>query len=218
MIASSGVIMMENKELIKKCIRKDPEAWGIFIDRFSKTIYWSIEDRLMRYRLKYTRHDIDDIYQEVILSIWEKKKLKKVKEPQKVGPWLVMVAGNKALDYFRTKKKDQLRNISLVESIYEASHDEARKFEDILTSNEPDPSQQAQFNEIEYAVEESLKTLSESQRKILSLNILLGKKHREIAEILKIPEGTVSTVIARTKELLREKLSASGIRKVERKN
>lgn len=201
---------MDNKELLTKCSKDDPRAWGLFLDRYTRTIYWSIEDRLSKYRVEHTQSDIDDIYQEVVVSIWEKKKLKKLKDPDKIEPWLITVAGNKALDYYKVKRRRQGISVSLFENIYKDENAEST-FEDVLRSAQPDPLQQAQAKEIEEIVGVFINSLEENEKNILTLNMLLGKKHRDVAYILKMPEATVSTVIARTKKSIQEKLEKKGI-------
>ncbi len=57
-------------ELIDRCCRKDASAWSEFVGRFSRVILWAIRDRLRRWGYHYGEQDVEDIYQEIMISFW----------------------------------------------------------------------------------------------------------------------------------------------------
>jgi len=81
--------------------------------------------------------------------------------------------------------------------------------EDILDSK--DPYDALVDNELAAFINEFIKRLPQRERMILTLNFFYGKKHREITQMLKIPANTVSTIIKRTKDLLRKELNKKGL-------
>ena len=60
-------------------------------------------------------------------------------------------------------------------------------------------------------VASAIGSLKPKEKMIIKLNLLHGMKHRDIADALKMPVNTVSTMIARAKEDLKGKLRRKGI-------
>ncbi|MEA3328468.1 MAG: sigma-70 family RNA polymerase sigma factor [Candidatus Omnitrophota bacterium] len=192
---------LSDSQLINLCLDKNPLAWSEFIERFSKVIYWAIRDRLRRWGYQFQEGDVENIYQEIFVSLWQKPKLAEIKDKEKLSGWLVMVAGNNAVDYFRKKKRKEPKDITFI-------------FKDLAFSND-NPLQLLHSRELKQTLESVLGTLPSKEKIVITLSYLYNKKHREIAEILNIPINTVSTLIFRTKERLKDKLEEKGIRNIE---
>ena len=196
---------MEDFELINRCIQKDHLAWGEFVTRYSGLVYWAIENRLKKWDYLYRTEDIEEICQNVFLGLWKKNKLEQLKDQRKISSWLVIVSGNEAVDYFRLLKSQTPPNaISIFEEIIQKN--KALSIADILPSRELSPSSKTELTEIENALEEALDSLPGKVKVIIKLNLLYNKKYREIAEILHMPVGSVSTAIKNTKKFLKQKL------------
>ena len=56
-------------ELIKRCLNKDKKAWGEFVDKYSRLVYWAIHKKMATTRFNCQQADIEDIFQDVFLSI-----------------------------------------------------------------------------------------------------------------------------------------------------
>ena len=175
--------------LIERCIRREDKAWEEFIERFSGLLFYSARERLRRSGFTFRQQDVEDIVQAVFLEIWEKGRLEKVRERKKITAWLSIVAQTRALNYMRQKKERLLHQ----EEFYRIDNIEADKSSDL--------SESAMF-ELEAAIE----GFDGREKIVLKLNIIHGKKHREIAKFMNIPINTVSTIIARKKKILKEKL------------
>jgi len=196
-----------SEDLIEGCIRKDKRSWDIFVERYSKVVYWAIRDRLKRFGYNFEDEDINDIHQDVFIALWAGDKLKQLKERDKVAGWLAMVAGNAAIDHFRRMKRQSPPNsISIYEEIYKDGDGEARTLEEVLPSGAAGPDRQAQLGEAREVLESAIGALKLKERIAVKLNLLHGMKHGEIADALNIPVNTVSTTIARAKKDLKEKL------------
>jgi RNA polymerase sigma-70 factor (ECF subfamily) len=175
--------------LIERCIQKDEKAWAEFIGKFWRLLCYSAQERLRKNAIEFSSHDIEDIVQGVVLEIWENNKLEEVKDRKKVTAWLSIMAQTRALNYFRNRKnrllsKDELFMADNIESDAGNSIDE----------------------EVVSKLEDEIEKLSPRDRIILKLNILHNKKHKYIAKFMGIPVNTVSTVIARNKKNLKDKL------------
>ncbi|KPK42437.1 MAG: hypothetical protein AMJ78_02530 [Omnitrophica WOR_2 bacterium SM23_29] len=202
----------DEQKLIERCIKKDKRSWDIFVGRYSKLVLWAIRDRLSRFRYNFNDDDVEDIHQEVFVSLWAANKLEQVKDKSKVAGWIAMVAGNAAIDYFKkTKRQMPPRTISIFEEIYSSTEGKAKTLEELLPAHIGNPNRELHLSEIRIILDAALEALTPKEKTIITLNLLYGRKHREIAEILKLSINTVSTIIVRTKEELKEKLRQKGI-------
>lgn len=206
---------LSDRSLISLCIEKDASAWSSFVDRFSNLIYWAIKDRLKRYNFQFVEQDVEDIYQELFVSLWEKNGLTEIKDRAKISSWLVMVAGNEAIDHFRKKKNEGPR---ISASIFQrVSSDVGEAAEELmltgtLSSSKDDPSRIVYLKELDRILEATIETLPPRERQAITLSFLYGKKHREIAQLLKISINTASTIIRRVRAKLRKELKKKGIK------
>lgn len=176
----------DDRHLIKRCIDGDAGAWNDFVDRFSGLIYWAIKRKLSKYGADLMS-EVEDIYQRIFTSIWEKKSLAKVSNRTNISPWLVVLASNLTIDFIRKKFFDEnfLRyNIELE-----------------LRSRDEEPSIFSEENE--RLLNEAINLLNEKEKAYLELNYKAGKKHKEIAEIFNISVNSVSTVIFRAKNKIK---------------
>lgn len=198
---------LADETLIEGCIKKDKRAWDIFVERYSKIVFWAIRQRLRRFGYIFDEDDIEDIHQDVFVSLWEGDKLGHIKDKTKIAAWISMVAGNSAIDYFRRMKRQLPPNsISLYEKIYSNSEGKDVTLEDILPQKSAWSPQGAAFNDIYSIIEAEIEALNPKEKIVAKLNLLHRMKHREIAEALHMPIDTVSTTIARTKDKLKERL------------
>ncbi|UCH12149.1 MAG: hypothetical protein JSW18_04855 [Candidatus Omnitrophota bacterium] len=69
--------------LIQRCANGEPLAWSKFIDHFSRLIFFAIKTKINKLCPNLSETDIYDIYQQVFLSIWQKQKLKSIKNPKR---------------------------------------------------------------------------------------------------------------------------------------
>lgn len=186
---------MNEAELIKLCLEKDKKAWSIFIERYSRLVYWSIRKRLLISGFQCDESDIEDIFQEVFLMILRDKKLSQLKGAKFIPGWLAMVASNKTVDFIRKNSRREENLVVENEAFVDYSLGQDLFDQDIFK-----------------VVKEVIDTLSDKERIIITLNLLEEKTHGEIAGILRIPANTVSTVIARTKEKLRQGLKERAVK------
>ncbi|MDO8603411.1 MAG: sigma-70 family RNA polymerase sigma factor [Candidatus Omnitrophota bacterium] len=178
-------------ELIERCIKREEKAWSEFIGRFSGLIYYSARERLKRSGFRFNSQDIQDIVQSVFVELWEKSRLSEVRDRNKIKAWLSIIGQTRALNFMRKKRERLL------------SEEELFKVEDMVSDKGEERGVEL-MEEVEKAVE----NFSPREKIILKLNIAHGKTHKEIADFMNIPVNTVSTIIARKKQVLRASLKA----------
>ncbi len=179
----------DTQSLVERCIQRDERAWSEFVERFSGLMYYSARERLRRNGFSFSQHDIEDIVQGIFLEIWEKRLLETVRERKKIKAWLSIVAQTRALNY-KARKKERL-----------LGEGELYKIENVVAEDHKGIDEEL-LSRLEKAIEE----FDAREKIIVKLNILYGKKHREIAKFMNMPINSVSTIIARKKKILKENL------------
>jgi len=173
-------------DLIERCVNKEERAWSDFINKFSGLVYYSARERLRRNGFSFSEQDIQDITQDVFIDIWEKSRLREVRERRKIKAWISIMGQTRALNYMRKKKERLLRE------------EELFKVENVISDTKG-----GYGVELAEELTKAIEGFPAKEKIILKLNILYGKKHREIAEFMNIPINTVSTIISRKKETLK---------------
>lgn len=178
----------DDRELVQRCVGGNAEAWEEFVERFSGLIYWAIKRKLNRYDCTYLMSEVEDIYQHIFTSIWEKKSLMSVAERANISPWLVVLASNSTIDFIRKKRFEENFIRHNLKSELKSQADKGT----IL------------YREHKKLLNEAVKLLNEKEKAYLELNYISGKKHKEIARTFNTSINSVSTIIARAKTRIKK--------------
>ena len=189
---------MLDQELVEHCLSKAPGAWDLFVERYARLIYWAIERALSRSQFTYTQEDLEDLFQQVFLLLWEKK-LEDARGVRKLSTWLVIVIHRAVLDYVKAQRRIKRRLVA-----------EQIDVEQLVSSAE-DPSRSVERKEAGAMLDQLLNGLSAKEQAVLRLNLVEERTHSEIAELLKLPIGSVSSLIKRVKEKWAQVLREKGI-------
>ncbi len=188
-----------DRYLIEACIKRDLVAWSGLIKKYSALIYVSIQNRLKKYGLDAPIQDIEDIRQDIFSDIWNKDKLSHIKNRDDISYWLAILSGNAAVEHFRSREERQFQNaVSLSHKIDEVELNE------ILPSGIPGPNDDLARAETEERIDLAIESLPGTEKIMIKLHLIHGKKYHEIAEFLGVPKGTVASYIKRAKEKLKK--------------
>lgn len=121
----------------------------------------------------------DDIAQEVMIRIWRKAHTYKP-EAASLNTWVFTLARNARIDYFRKNSRHQT-NI-----------DPDYLFQSIIDEN-ADPFKDAQHQRDQEHIKDGLDKLPQDQKQVLYKVYLEGKTHKEAAEELSLPLGTIKS-------------------------
>jgi RNA polymerase sigma-70 factor (ECF subfamily) len=185
---------LNNSSLVARCINRDHLAWNKFVERFSPLIFWAIKAGLARFGFSYTRQDTEDIFQNVFVLLWEKEKLQQIRSRESITSWLAIVAANCACNFFRKKGERPLKDELLPERLASPDGGQTTGIAQVNPGN------------IDAILKHAFNYLSSREVIILKLNYLHNKTHQEIASLLNMPVNSVSSIIKRTREKLKEKL------------
>jgi RNA polymerase sigma-70 factor (ECF subfamily) len=108
--------------------------------------------------------------------------------------WVTTVTRNLLVDNFRKKKQDRMTD-SLDAAPTE--HEDAMPLSDQIPDKGPPPDARLQNRETRDMVHRGLQKLSPELREAVVLRDLQDMDYREIATVLKVPEGTVKSRINR---------------------
>jgi RNA polymerase sigma-70 factor (ECF subfamily) len=199
---------VSTEQLISLCVAGDKDAWVVFIQRYSSLLYKAISSRLAQYSYFPTQQEREDIFCTFMLSLIEKNKLAAIHNKKNINYWLIVSAGNAALEYVR-KERSGVNTVSLSAPI------DPRGEIDVtyghLLSQGADTYDVMYEKELSDSIRDVIRGLSSKERIALELNVLFGHTHKEIADLLNMPINTVSTIIKRSKDKVREKLIQKGV-------
>jgi RNA polymerase sigma-70 factor, ECF subfamily len=176
--------------LVRKARQGREGAFAALVGRYQKPAY--------AVALSVTRRheDAEDAAQESFLVALER--LEECRDPEKFGGW------------FLTMVRNRSRNLVRRESLREG---DPLPFG--LSTPEGSPARKAEQSELRERLTEALSHLDEVQREVVLLHDLEGWKHREIAEKLGMPAGTVRSHLHYARKRLRKYLGAPEDRRHE---
>lgn len=178
---------LTDEEIVAAALERR-EAFGILVNRY--------QERLTRYvrRLGIARNeDIEDVLQDVFLKAY--RNLNDFDPGLRFSSWIYRIAHNTAMSFFRAKRVRP--EGMLVDDGEEAL---AHVKSDLNIEKEAEKNFDAE------RLRAALDTLDPKYRDILVLRYFEQRDYGEISDILRIPEGTVATLIHRAKKKLREAL------------
>lgn len=121
----------------------------------------------------------DDIAQEVMIRIWNKAHTYK-KESASLNTWVFTLARNARIDYLRKNSRHQ------------SDIDPEYLWQNVVDEN-ADPFKDAQQQRDQERIREGLDKLPADQKQVLAKVYLEGKTHKEAAEELSLPLGTIKS-------------------------
>lgn len=165
----------------------DQDAFGSLVRRHGPMVLGVCR------RVLQDSHAAEDAFQATFIVL--AKKADAVRPPERLAPWLYGVAYRTALKARgRSFRRQQVEEAYAVE-----------------TSNRPPAASSEETADLQPVIDEQLNALPEKYRTPLVLCALQGLNKAEAAEKLGLPEGTVSSRLARAREMLRDRLARRGI-------
>lgn len=172
--------LKENIELfIKKCVENDREAQLKIYQLFSPVLYGLC--------IKYMRNEDDakDVFQEAFVIAFQK--IGQYKFEGSFEGWIKRIFINKLLETLKKKKKD-----ILFLDVFDADVIEEEELELVPIEHE---------KLLEYIQE-----LPDQYRMVFNLFVFEKMKHKEIAKLLEITEGTSKSNLNRAKGILKKRI------------
>jgi RNA polymerase sigma-70 factor (ECF subfamily) len=184
-------------QLAAQCIAGDQRAWHQMVASQHKRVYG------ICYRFTGDATEAEDITQDVFLKVY--RNLKSF-DADKGGfnTWITTLTRNLLVDNYRRNRLDRASD-SLDVSL--SGEEDGPTMADRLADTRPSPEQRFAGLELKATIQQALKKLSPDLREAVILRDLEDMDYKEIAVVLKIPEGTVKSRISRGRAELARLLS-----------
>lgn len=182
---------MTAEELVRAAAKGNTLAFEELVRLHEKKVY------ALALRMCGNSEDAADVAQEAFLSAW--RGLPSFRGEAGFSTWLYRLTSNAAIDQLRKGKRQR----------EEASLDDGDLPLDV-PDRQPGPQEAVESAELQRAVADGLRELSEDHRQILLLREYQGLSYDEIAQALEVDLGTVKSRISRARRALRKILLERG--------
>lgn len=179
----SGSHPPDDGELVRKARRGDERAFGQLVQKYGRAAY------AVAYSVTGRHEDAEDAAQESFLVALER--LEECRSPERFAGWLMTIVRNRSRNLVRRESLRETDPVPLSAS-----------------SRTPTPERETERAELQEVLRDALDGLSEVQREIVLLHDLEGWKHREIADRMGLPSGTVRSHLHFARKALRKALGA----------
>lgn len=176
----------DDRELIERLQARDADAMGDLYDRYGRLVYSMI------YKVVRNEGVAEDLVQEAFLRIWNRIGAFD-RDKGALGPWVLTVARNRAIDYLRSmdgRLKQSAIELERIES--------PAVFSDL----------EGQIDAVDKmkALKAAFEQLNPNQRMVIELAYFEGLSQTEMADRLKQPLGTVKTWVRSALSKLRQEI------------
>lgn len=179
----SGSPEPSDRDLVLLARRGDERAFGALVTRYRRAAY------SVAYSVTGRHEDAEDASQEAFLVALER--LEECRSPERFAGWLMTIVRNRSRNLVRRESLRETDQVPLSAS-----------------SSLPTPDRETERLQLREVLRAALERLSEVQREVVLLHDLEGWKHREIADRLGLPSGTVRSHLHFARKALRSALGA----------
>jgi RNA polymerase sigma factor (sigma-70 family) len=174
-------------QLIQALQQRQPAAFQLLVDTYKDRIYNTILGVVQN------ATDAEDLVQDVFIKVYES--IQQFKGESSIGTWMYRIAITKSIDFTRWKNRKKKAAVALSWFGGGAVNvDTDFVHPGVLSENKE------QATELFKAV----KQLAENQRVAFVLQKVEGLNQKQIAELMKIKEGAVESLLSRAKSNLKK--------------
>jgi len=177
-----------DQAIVERVVKGEVDAFAMLVDRYQDRIYSAVHNYVSN------PDDAIDIAQEAFVKAYSK--LRSFDSSSAFYTWLYRIAINTAIDYLRKRKSrptDSLDDDRFTEIGFEPpSKDPSADPEKVVTRHEQTT-----------ALKNAIGLLSEKLKTVVVLHDIEGLSQEEVAEILKVPVGTVKSRVSRARTELK---------------
>lgn len=187
----ASVLLKDDPELARRLKNRDPQAMAELYDRYGRITFALI------FRIVRNEAVAEDLVQETFLRVWNRVHAFD-HEKGALGPWVLAVARNRAIDYLRSVDGRMAQSAFELEKL-----EQPALFVDLENSI-------LNIDRVR-ALRGAFEKLTPNQRLVLELAYYEGLSQTEMAARLKQPLGTVKTWVRTALQLLRDELGEAAV-------
>ena len=186
---------LSDPEVVVLARKGSEAAYRELLSRYERPVF-SLVFRMVR-----DRETAEDLAQETFIKVLNN--LDRYSPEFKFSSWLFKIANNLTIDHLRRRRVDTIS----IEGAPDAVTAESAKATSIaVVSGDESPLEELESRELGTAIERAIGKLRPEYRACIMLRHVEDKSYEEIAEIVKLPLGTVKTYIHRARHELRAAL------------
>jgi RNA polymerase sigma-70 factor (ECF subfamily) len=177
--------------LIQRCLHDDQAAWDLIVRQYWRKVF------NVAYKFVGKHDEAEDLAQEIFLKIF--KSLKTFDRRANFQTWLISVSRNLCIDHYRSVRKER------------QTLDRGVDAGDVMLVS-PDPSPMAELEQRDRValLRQALAELPVPLRTAVVMRDIQELSYQEIADRLRLPEGTVKSRINRGRTLLARQIKKLG--------
>ncbi len=179
--------------IFKEYEKNNRRGLELVYERYRKYVY------SIAYHYSGNKEDALDITQEVFITVF--KAFGGFKQQYSILPWIKKITVNRCLNFLRSRKE----SISLNQTT-----EAGDELQNIISS---DTTTEASIvcKDTKKALEDAIEKLPDKQRMAILLRHMKRMKYDEIAGAMKLPSGTVKTLIHNGRATLKDNLIKQGV-------
>jgi len=186
---------LSDPEVVVLARKGSEAAYRELLTRYERPVF-SLVFRMVR-----DRETAEDLSQETFVKVLNN--LDRYSPEFKFSSWLFKIANNLTIDHLRRRRID---TISIEGAPDAVTAESARATSIAVVSGDESPLEELESKELGAAIEHAIGKLRPEYRACIMLRHVEDKSYEEIAEIVKLPLGTVKTYIHRARHELRAAL------------
>jgi len=170
-----------DEELLRRHLDGDDKAFEALVRRH--------QQELFHFLARFTGDAAlaDDVFQEAMLQLHISAAA--FDPARRLKPWLFTIAANKARDHLRSRLR---RAAAPLDAAIAGNEDDA-SYADLMPADVPGPDEFLMNNETRSAVQNIVTRLPDNLRLVLILCYFHDLAYKDIAEMLRVPLGTVKS-------------------------
>ena len=174
-------------KLVRQCIAGDSQAWQQLVVSQHRRIY------SICYRFTGSSTDAEDLTQDVFLKLFKNLSSFDLQKGS-FQTWITTLARNLLVDHFRRTRLD--RASDSLDATFDGEEDGPTMADRLADPRESQEKHVASL-QLKARIQDALKQLSPELREAVILRDLEDMDYKDIAQVLRIPEGTVKSRISR---------------------
>jgi RNA polymerase sigma-70 factor (ECF subfamily) len=164
-------------ELVARAQGGDPSAFDELVVRYTPRLYGLI------YNMTSNHEDTNDLLQDVFAKAY--RSICSFRGKSSFSTWMHSISVNMAINFLKKRKRRQHPSLNDPDSSIENDPDF------IAATSHGDPRNEISVHELQKKLNAAMLKLSTQHRAVVTMFDIQGIPHAEIANILKISEGTV---------------------------
>ena len=180
---------IQDRDLVQRCVAREAGAWDDFVRRTRSAIYRGATVALRKFRVS-DKESVENVYQQVYVELLRdgSKVLRTYRGECDLEGWVSVIAMRTAYRLMRQRGP------------------EASLPELLPAAPTPAPGERAEQTEFLNRLDRAFRKLDEREAALLRLSYYEGMSYKEIAAALGLPLNSVSPLLIRAKEKLKQYL------------